>query len=303
MRSYIWCTYREWSFQVLEGLLDLAGWRCDAIVTTPECLVDLDWFRSKGIPVVRIDPKTGFRPGGAGAALVDEMKPEAAFWYGWSWIVPTNILNQCYNTTLHPGKLPKDRGGSPIQNQIRNGETWSYANLIELVEGLDEGDIYTRERFSLEGDEVDAVWARMVSAGVIATRRFLAQITDGSVTATPQDSTVEPTIYKRVQPADAELKAAQMTAHAMYNIVRAHNETDPNSYVVRAWLEINGQHYTIDRASLNAPDCNRSVDLGQPLNEDPYALAHSVNNGETAVFVSGKDGKRLYFTRYNTRLL
>jgi len=34
-RLFIWCTYRDWSFHVLEGLLDLPGWRCGLIVTTP----------------------------------------------------------------------------------------------------------------------------------------------------------------------------------------------------------------------------------------------------------------------------
>lgn len=296
--SYAWCTYRDWSFQVLDGLLDLPGWRCGLIVTTPGCRTDLSRFERLGIPVLRIDPTKELKAGGAGQIALASLTPRAIFHYGWSWLVPPAVLDLCPNVTLHPGKLPKDRGGSPIQNQIRNGETWSYANIIQLVPGLDEGPVYDRERFSLLGDDVDAVWARMVSAGVVSTRRFLSDLLAGRAVAAPQDATVTPTVYKRVTPAQAELIPESQTARQMYDIVRAHNETDGNSYVVRAWLRIGDKRVVAERASLVVPAGAEVLSPTAPFwLTDTYAAAHAVNEGSRCLTVTGSDGQVLLLTR------
>ena len=48
--------------------------------------------------------------------------PDYILFYGWSWIVPTNLVKNFNCVMLHPSPLPKYRGGSPLQNQIINGE-------------------------------------------------------------------------------------------------------------------------------------------------------------------------------------
>src|SRR5881397_3890212 len=134
--GFVWCTYRDWSFRVLDGLLDLSDWTCSLVVTTLDCRTNLLRFEERGIPVMRIDARQDLKKNGCGYEAMAALRPKAIFHYGWSWLVPQPVLDLCPNVTLHPGKLPKDRGGSPIQNQIRNGETWSHANIIKLVPGL-----------------------------------------------------------------------------------------------------------------------------------------------------------------------
>ncbi len=301
--GFVWCTYRDWSFRILDGLLDLPRWRCSLIVTTLDCRFDLARFEERGIPVIRIDPRHDLKEGGHGHKTIADLKPKAVFHYGWSWLVPQPVLDLCPNVTLHPGKLPKDRGGSPIQNQIRNGETWTYANIIKLVPGLDEGPVYLRERLSLEGDDADTVWWRMTAAGAMLTRQFLAGIALGTLQPAPQDETVEPKVYKRVRPDAAFLSPETQTARAMYDIVRAHNETDANTYVVKAWIDIGQYRLVIDRAGICAPllaFSGRSWNLrAEAWCEDRlFDVAFRVNNGKDSAFIAGCDGIPLFLTRF-----
>jgi len=301
-RSFVWCTYRDWSFQVLEGLLDLDGWRCGLVVTTHDCRHDFATISAANIPVVRIDPRTGLKSGADGFSAIAGLQPSAIFHYGWSWIVPEALCQLCPNVTLHPGKLPRDRGGSPIQNQIRNGEDWTYANIMELAPGLDEGRVYSRARISLAGDDADAVWARMIASGAQLTRRFLRDLAGGRAVAEPQDATLEPTIYKRVSPATSRLDPATQTSRFIYNVIRAHNETDANSYVQPAFLELAKRQLVALRATLAKPGVP-AVSAGDPAwnEEDAFDLCYCVNNDEAVVSVTAADGADVFVTRCRIR--
>ena len=48
--------------------------------------------------------------------------PTYILFYGWSKIIDNKIINDFECIMLHPSPLPKYRGGSPIQNQIINGD-------------------------------------------------------------------------------------------------------------------------------------------------------------------------------------
>ena len=70
-----------------------------------------------------------------------KFNPDIILWYGWSWIVENYFTDNYNSIMLHPSPLPKYRGGSPIQNQIINGEKQSAVTLFRLTQGLDDGDI------------------------------------------------------------------------------------------------------------------------------------------------------------------
>jgi methionyl-tRNA formyltransferase len=299
MRTFVWCTYRDWSFQVLEALLDLKDWRCGLVITTRDCRYDFSVIEAAGVPVMRIDPRTGLKAGADGFAAVRDLHPSAVFHYGWSWIVPEALCQICPNVTMHPGKLPRDRGGSPIQNQIRNGENWTYVNVMELVPGLDEGPVYSRARISLAGEDVDAVWARMIASGALLTRKFLQEIGEGRAFAEQQDASIEPTIYKRVTPAASRLDPATQTSRFIYDAIRAHNETDPNTYVRPAFLELGNRKLITLRATLAAPDSVHAISATDPAwnEETAFDMCHRVNNGEAVVAVAAADGAKVFVTR------
>ncbi|MFO1109732.1 MAG: formyltransferase family protein [Bradyrhizobium sp.] len=300
LRTFVWCTYRDWSFQVLEALLDLEDWRCGLVITTADCRYDFSAIEAAGITVMRIDPRTGLKAGADGFAAISDLHPAAVFHYGWSWIVPEALCQLCPNVTMHPGKLPRDRGGSPIQNQIRNGEDWTYINIMELVAGLDEGPVYCRARISLAGEEADAVWARMIAGGAALTRKFLGDLARGRAVAEAQDASIEPTIYKRVTPAASRLDPTTQTSRFIHDVIRAHNETDANTYVRPAFLPLGESRKLITlRACLVAPEGVQVISSADPAwnGEAAFDICHRVNNGEAVVSVEAADGGKIFVTR------
>ncbi|SVE63951.1 uncharacterized protein METZ01_LOCUS516805, partial [marine metagenome] len=62
--------------------------------------------------------------------FVKTLNPDIILFYGWSWIISETIVNTYKCIMLHPSKLPKYRGGSPIQNQIIDGEIESAVTLF-----------------------------------------------------------------------------------------------------------------------------------------------------------------------------
>lgn len=305
-KKYIWCTYRDWSFKILEAIQDISDWETGLIVTTQDCIYDFKSFENRGIPIIKIEPKKAkveFQKYGVVYDIIMQICPETIITPGWSWYIPKEILEYCPCVTYHPGKLPKDRGGSPIQNQMRNGEKWTYVNVMKQEEGLDEGGIYLKKKISLDG-YADDVWRRMTSAGVLLTKEYLRGIGSGSLNPVPQPNE-EPTIYKRVKPEDAELKPSIQSAIQMYNIIRAHYETDPNSYVVPAHISLSqNRSLNIHKALLKNID-NKDV-LNISPNEDYgdeiHQIVNRTNNNDILLALRDNNGNRLYLSQVNLSL-
>ena len=101
-----------------------------------------------------------------------DFKPDFVLFYGWSWIIPSSLINDFNCVMLHPSPLPKYRGGSPIQNQIINGETEGAVTLFLMDEGVDTGPIINQKKISLEGS-LQNIFERIIDVGVELTLNFL----------------------------------------------------------------------------------------------------------------------------------
>ena len=97
--------------------------------------------------------------------LLPLMNPDLILWYGWSDIISSSYLDNYNSIMLHPSPLPKYRGGSPIQNQIINGETISAVTLFKMDQGIDTGGIIEQKEFSLEGNLND-ILNRIINLGI-----------------------------------------------------------------------------------------------------------------------------------------
>ena len=82
---------------------------------------------------------------------VIDFRPDLILFYGWSWKISSKLIENCNYIMLHPSPLPKYRGGSPIQNQIINGETKSKVALFIMDDGIDTVAIIAQENISFEG--------------------------------------------------------------------------------------------------------------------------------------------------------
>ena len=82
---------------------------------------------------------------------VKKVNPKYIFFPDWSWMIPTEIVNNYKCICFHESNLPKFRGGSPIQNQIIRGIRKTKSTAFLMNEGLDEGDILLQRNLSLDG--------------------------------------------------------------------------------------------------------------------------------------------------------
>jgi methionyl-tRNA formyltransferase len=159
--------------------------------------------------------------------LID-FNPDLILWYGWSWIVDEIFINKYESIMLHPSPLPKYRGGSPIQNQIINGEKISAVTLFKMSHELDKGDIYIQLPMSLKGSLKD-ILCRISDLGFSAT----CNVINGDYKLTPQNHK-NSTYFKRKKPIDSEITIEELqtkSSEYLYNKIRMLADPYPTAYI------------------------------------------------------------------------
>jgi len=175
--------------------------------------------------------------------------PDVIFFIGWSWIIPDEIINIYNSICIHPSKLPKYRGGSPIQNQIIDGVITSAVTLFRMNSDLDKGDIITQTELSLEGDLED-ILIRIENISVNSINYIINKLnTNEKLEYFKQDET-KATYCKRRKPEDSEITIHDLqtqTAKQIYNKIRCLQDPYPNAYITLG----NGEKLYLLKAKIN----------------------------------------------------
>lgn len=137
-----------------------------------------------------------------------ELSVKAAFFCGWSWIVPTRIVESIPCYCFHPSPLPKYRGGSPLQHQIIAGETESMATVFRMTAEMDAGPIVAQRELSLEGSITDIYECLEYSAGIMFENLARDVVADRAIIGRPQFGT--PTVYRRRKPEESEITPKEL---------------------------------------------------------------------------------------------
>ena len=200
----ICCTYRDWAEKIYDFL---------------------ESHFSQEHEFIRINSKKEYDQ-----LNLTKENPDLILWYGWSWIIPKDILNKYYCVMLHPSPLPKYRGGSPIQNQIINGETTSAVTLFKMDEGIDTGDIIYQKSFSLKGDLKD-VFNFITNIGIKLSVKMLNNFCNLKLISQNNNNS---TYFKRRTPNQSEITIEEIrdyTAEDLYNKIRALQDPYPNAFI------------------------------------------------------------------------
>ena len=159
---------------------------------------------------------------------VKKLNPSKILFYGWSWIVPEDIINNYECFMLHPSDLPKYRGGSPIQNQILDGLTESKLTLFKMTENMDDGPIYGKLDLSLKG-EIKDIFKRLEINGYKLTEML---INDECIPYLQNDN--EASYCKRRKPEESEITIEDLTNHDgnyLFNKIRCLTDPYPNAFI------------------------------------------------------------------------
>jgi methionyl-tRNA formyltransferase len=203
MRRYLFFAYRQWAVNIFNAVSNLED---EFILITNKNLCTKEF--------------------------IDTLAPDVIFLYGWSWIVPSEIVNNYICLCLHPSKLPKYRGGSPIQNQMIAGESESAVSIFRMGSGLDDGPIYCQLPLSL-GVSLDNVLKSITHLGVLGTKRFIEDHKNNAIIFKEQDHK-KATFCKRRSPLDSEIKVEDFLKHDakyFFDMVRSLQAPYPECYI------------------------------------------------------------------------
>lgn len=158
-----------------------------------------------------------------------EFEPDLILFYGWSWKISNRLIQNYKCIMLHPSPLPKYRGGSPIQNQIINGEVQSKVTLFIMDDGMDTGPLIAQQDISFEGS-LDAIFKRITKIGYSLTKNIL----DNEINPVVQNND-RATIFKRRHPEDSEVTINETEDESLvyiYNKIRMlDGENYPKSFI------------------------------------------------------------------------
>jgi len=151
------------------------------------------------------------------------------FFIGWSWIISDEIVKKFNCICMHPSSLPKYRGGSPLQNQIVNGETISAVTFFRMTEKLDAGNILWQKSFSLKNNlnDINLRIKTLTFSGIF-------DILNGNYKERVQDET-QVTYFKRRTPEQSEISIDDIktnNAKQLYNKIRCLQDPYPNAFIV-----------------------------------------------------------------------
>ena len=127
-------------------------------------------------------------------AAINELKKvdaDIAVVAAFGQILPKEVLELprlgCIN--VHASLLPKYRGAAPIQWAILNGDDKTGVTIMQMGEGLDDGDILLTEEIKLSGNETGGeLFDTLASLGGKAVVKALKLIDEGKITPIPQDN-------------------------------------------------------------------------------------------------------------------
>jgi len=193
MKTYIFYGYRDWAINIFKRVSALCGDQWILVTEKRMC----------------------------NKAFIDKIKPDIIFFYGWSWMVPSEIVNNYSCLCLHPSPLPRYRGGSPIQNQVMNGEIEGAVTIFKMDEGLDSGDIIFQEEMSLKGYLAD-IFQRIEEIGVKSILKIIDDYTNEYIGGRKQKEE-DATYCTRRIPDQSAIMPRDFTIHEadyFYNLVR-----------------------------------------------------------------------------------
>lgn len=135
---------------------------------------------------------------------IKELQPAVGVLVSFGKIIPASIIDLFAFgiINIHPSKLPRYRGPSPIESAILHGDSETGVSIMQLSAEMDAGPIYRFTPYPLSGNESQpALYGALAEVGATALIEVLPQILDGSLIPTPQNDS-EATYCSLIQKTD-----------------------------------------------------------------------------------------------------
>ena len=194
--------------------------------------------RALGIPVIVIEDLS------ASIATVREFEPRLLWVIGWPYMVRQDVLDAVPCIGMHPTRLPRRRGGAPLNWAILDGERSSAVSLLRLRPGVDSGEVLGQRDFEIGADEyVGEVLQRVCSITEDLVAETAPRLVEGTADWSEQDERLA-TYTRRRRPDDGRIMWRD-SAERIRNLVRAIARPFPGAFTC-----LDGRRLTIQRAEV-----------------------------------------------------
>lgn len=232
MKKIAFVIYRKWAYEIFKNIVafqkENPNFTVSLLIVTPNAEFKTEELKDfTNIFIVEGNDHNQI------TSILAENEIDVVCYYSWSWLIKEPILSKYICLCLHPSPLPKYRGGSPIQNQVINGELESAVSVFRMGKGLDDGDIYKQLPMSLSG-MIDDIFERMTNLGTIITKQFILDLINNKVIFTPQLLLEENPPLRRRTPQQSEIfldKLLSVSYIELYNMVRSLLDPYPNAFI------------------------------------------------------------------------
>lgn len=159
---------------------------------------------------------------------------------------PEGILN------IHPSRLPKYRGPSPIESAILNGDTEFFVSIMKLVKEMDAGPVFVQLGLTTHQDgpfpstdsliPKTAVYHALADMASRWLLSFLGHLPD------PSPQTGKPTYTQKLDTSLSPLDPSTKSARELLNQIRAYQDFPKSRY------NFFGKDCIIKAASVRPPE-------------------------------------------------
>lgn len=206
MIKVILCGYRDWAINIIDHIKSIKN------------VEVLDTFSTQNEFLSNINS--------------DDFNPEIILFFGWSWIIPSEITDKYLCLGIHPSDLPDFRGGSPIQNQIIAGLEKTKISLMTLSsDKIDAGKIWLKEDLDLTGDNINEIFKNITQSSNKLLDEFFFKYPN--IIPIEQDLN-KGNYYKRRKPEDSRIDKeffCTKSLEEIYNFIRCLTDPYPNAYI------------------------------------------------------------------------
>jgi methionyl-tRNA formyltransferase len=244
------------SARVLEDILSSSGFEVVFVVTNPDKPFGRSWeMKGSAVKEVAIEHH------------LELLQPEKIRWnsefferlrgyhcdyfvvVAYGKILPLELLNipkkMCIN--VHGSILPKYRWASPIQAALLHGETETWVTIMQMSEGMDEGDILKIRNIPIDSKETsESLFEKFATFSGPTLIQTLLELEHGGITPLPQDH-ASSTYCKKIEKEDGLVDWSK-SAEDIYHMWQAYTPW-PGIFTMfegkRILLEITNQEWGI----------------------------------------------------------
>lgn len=165
-------------------------------------------------------------------ASLAALEPSLLVVAGYPSIFGDSLLNVAKHgaINLHGGRLPKYRGGSPLNWQILNGEPVAGISVIRLDEGIDTGNVLAETNITIEPDDtISDLHTRANLLFPKLTVQVIKKLEKGPIRGRAQTE-AEACYWHQRSDDDGHISLGALSAAQAHNFVRALTRPYPGAF-------------------------------------------------------------------------